>query len=153
MRDFWKPDPLLLTLALCQLRTKVMLRYSTQNLKAFAYTRSAYRCLSVQHHQSQYVKQGGKLVVHLAPEANQSKITISSKWQETVDLQYDNDLLDVSFTEDADTNSIVVMSKQKSSSSGDLQITIPEYLDMDIEGYDVDLQMKNKVCIFLLYVD
>jgi len=130
-----------------------MLRYSVHNFKTFAYTRSACRCLSMQHHQSQYVKQGGKLVVHLAPEASQSKITISSKWQETIDVQYDSDFLDVSFSDEADTNSIVVMSKQKSALGGDLQITIPEYLDMDIGGYNIDLQMKNKVFVLLLCIE
>lgn len=104
----------------------------------------------MQHHQSQYVKQGGKLTVHLAPEADPSKITILSKWQETIEVQYDSDLLDVAFSEDADANSVVVMSKQKSQPGGELHITIPEYLDMDIGGYEVDLQMKNKVCLPLI---
>lgn len=83
----------------------------------------------------------------MAADAEVASLVVASKWQDTVDVSYDGEALDVTCTEDEDANSMVIMSKLKNPSiSGVLQVTVPEYLDMDIGAYNVDMKLQNKVC-------
>lgn len=127
---------------------RIMIRYSSLLFNHVARVRvgtSARRFLSLEHIQSNHVKQGGKLSIYLAADTDVASLVVTSKWQETVDVSYDSDLLDISCTENEDTNSMVIMSKSKTNTNGVLLVTIPEYLDMDIGAYNVDMKLQNKV--------
>jgi len=141
------------TRSFCATIDRIMLRFSSLLSKHVSRLRvgtSAQRSLSVEHIQSKHVKQGGKLSIYLAADAEVAGLIITSKWQETVDVSYDGDVLDLSCTEDPDTNSMVIMSKHKNPGvPGVLQVTIPEYLDMDIGAYNVDMKLQSKVCSIL----
>ena len=125
------------------------------SLSPFALGRSALirnhivgkRLFSAVSVQSKVVKQGGLLKVNLAECPVPARVVITSKWQETIDISYDDDIFILTHTEEDElSNTLSIAVNKLNSDDAVLRITIPEYLDMNVTANIIDLQLQNKVC-------
>jgi hypothetical protein len=114
------------------------------------------RALSLQKqslhvYQTQHVKQGGRLTLELS-DLPYCRVHISSRWQDHCDLHWDGDYA-LSFHEDVGSGtggSLTVTATDPSGTGGGskksvIEIFVPEYLDISIEGNELDLRMKSKI--------
>ncbi|KAJ1435876.1 hypothetical protein B484DRAFT_417014 [Ochromonadaceae sp. CCMP2298] len=104
------------------------------------------RALSLQTLQTQHVKQGGKLNLELL-DLPYCRVDITSRWQDHCDLSYEDGDYSLRFHEDADLGSLTVTATGTGGPRREsaIEIFVPEYLDISIDGNELDLRMKSKI--------
>lgn len=104
------------------------------------------RGLATQAFITQFVKQGGLLHCDTS-NLEKCIINITSKWQDHCEISYDDQcMVNLEITEHDEENEVTIRTNSSQPHGVfKIDITIPEYLDVVVEGNELALTLASKV--------
>jgi hypothetical protein len=103
----------------------------------------------VEAFKSQFVRQGGILNCDFS-ELDICNLNITAKWQDHCEISYagEDDNVEFKITEDQGSNQITIKGtsiEDKLYVGCNVDITVPEYVDLNVDANNLNLVINNKV--------